>query len=110
MAGGQLIDSETRSARVERPGGLTDHLRMTLSTQGAGMADQPSDREAPTPAESDVVLAVAGRRICARVFEPGRGSGPRPGVLFIHGLGSDQPGSWPRAEATVGAFHAVCLK
>src|SRR5467141_2227572 len=82
---------------------------MTPSSRRAGMADQPSDKETPSLMESDIVLAASGRRLCARIFERGRRSVSRPGVLFIHGLGSGQSGYRPRGEATARALDAVCL-
>jgi len=58
-----------------------------------------------------VAIESDGRRLAGLLFgtDAGAGEPTRPGVLFIHGYGSDQRGYRSRAEAVVGAIGAVCL-
>lgn len=48
-------------------------------------------------------------RLAGRLFLPSKSAGPGPGLLFVHGLGSNQTGYAPRAERAVAALGAVCL-
>jgi uncharacterized protein len=57
----------------------------------------------------EVVLSSAGRQLQARFFDPGGAPSPRPGLLFVHGLSSNQRGYQHRAEVASSALGAVCL-
>ena len=54
-----------------------------------------------------VDLRSGGRTLAARLFRPASASGP--GILFVHGLHSNQEGYRERAEALVERIGAVCL-
>ena len=55
------------------------------------------------------VEIVNNRRLAGRLFLPSKSAAPGPGLLFVHGLGSDQTGYAPRAERAAAALGAVCL-
>jgi hypothetical protein len=55
-----------------------------------------------------VDLSVDGRRVVGTVFAA-EGAGKRPGILFVHGLRSDQIGYRIRARTVAGALGAACL-
>lgn len=57
----------------------------------------------------DVELRSGERRLAARLFLPPTSTGPAPGLLFLHGLDSDQSGYEPRAELASAALGAVCM-
>jgi uncharacterized protein len=56
-------------------------------------------------------IPVGDRRLSARRFAPADPAheGDRPGLLFVHGLDSEQSGYADRAEAAVSRLGAVCL-
>jgi len=66
-------------------------------------------------------LISGGRRLYGMTFEPSEPSEPSeptepsepvasaPGLLFVHGLSSDQVGYWQRAEASSERLRTVCL-
>jgi pimeloyl-ACP methyl ester carboxylesterase len=49
------------------------------------------------------------RTLSAHVFVPEQSSGAGPGLLFVHGLRSDQGGYRDRAEAATAHLGATCL-
>ena len=55
------------------------------------------------------VEIVDNRRLSGSLFLPSESAAPGPGLLFLHGLGSDQTGYAPRAERAAAALGAVCL-
>jgi pimeloyl-ACP methyl ester carboxylesterase len=55
------------------------------------------------------VFRSGDRKLSGRFFGLDEGPYPRPGLLFVHGLSSDQRGYRQRAEATSAALGAVCL-
>jgi pimeloyl-ACP methyl ester carboxylesterase len=64
-----------------------------------------------TVSERDVSIESSGRRLAGLIVESHDGASDvsRPGVLFIHGYGSDQRGYRPRAEAVAAAIMGVSL-
>lgn len=54
-------------------------------------------------------LPSAGRRLSGCLFGSDADQSARPGLLFIHGLGSRQDAYWPRAEAAVTELGAFSL-
>jgi pimeloyl-ACP methyl ester carboxylesterase len=59
--------------------------------------------------EMRVEFANGDRRLVGNFFFPLTSATPGPGLLFVHGLGSDQTGYAPRAERAAAALGAVCL-
>jgi uncharacterized protein len=60
--------------------------------------------------ETELTISSAGRRALAGslIARPGDRLG-RPGIVFVHGFGSDQLGYRPRAEAAARQLDAICL-
>lgn len=56
-----------------------------------------------------VVVRSGGRDLSGHLFDPDGGPSPRPGLLFVHGLRSDQGGYRRRAAVASAALGAVCL-
>ncbi|HEY3261003.1 MAG TPA: alpha/beta fold hydrolase [Pseudonocardiaceae bacterium] len=54
-------------------------------------------------------LISGGRRLSATIFEPGEPPASVPGLLFVHGMSSNQVGYRPRAEACSQRLGALCL-
>jgi pimeloyl-ACP methyl ester carboxylesterase len=57
----------------------------------------------------DVDLLSAGRHLAGRLFDSEAASSPKPGLLFVHGFGSDQRGYQQRAEKASAELGAACL-
>jgi pimeloyl-ACP methyl ester carboxylesterase len=57
----------------------------------------------------EIVFTSDGRDLNGRIFRPPRPDQPAGGLLFIHGLHSDQNGYAVRAEAAVEALDVACL-
>lgn len=62
-------------------------------------------------AEKQIAFDSNGRRLVGRLFavEGTPYAARAPGILFIHGFGSDMRGYRPRAEAASAVLGAVCL-
>jgi len=62
-------------------------------------------------AERDVTFESDGRKLVGKLFDDDAGANrpSRPGVLFIHGYGSDMRGYRARAEAASAAMGGTCL-
>lgn len=56
-----------------------------------------------------VVLASGDRRIVGDLLVPTEGGGGRPGLLFVHGRGSNRRGYIRRAAAACAGLHTVSL-
>src|ERR1700738_4340129 len=56
-----------------------------------------------------IEIVSGGRALQGRIFRPTRAEQRPGGLLFIHGLHSDQAGYAVRAEAAVDALGVVCL-
>jgi len=65
-------------------------------------------RRSVPPSSSDIAIESGARRLAARRTSGATG-GAAPGILFLHGLHSDQSGYGPRAEAAASELGAVCL-
>jgi uncharacterized protein len=60
----------------------------------------------------EIVFEARGRRLYGSVFPPrqvGESPHPRPGILFAHGLGSDQKGYRTRAQVATRELDVACL-
>jgi pimeloyl-ACP methyl ester carboxylesterase len=64
-----------------------------------------------TPAGQDLWFESSDRRLAGRAFglSDDVAAASRPGILFVHGSGSDQSGFRPRAEAVVEATSGIAL-
>jgi uncharacterized protein len=56
-----------------------------------------------------VTFRSQGRDLDGHVFPAGPSDTPGPGLLFVHGLGSDQVGYLPRAERASRLLGTTCL-
>jgi pimeloyl-ACP methyl ester carboxylesterase len=61
------------------------------------------------PTIQELSIPSGPRRLAARLFGPAESTAPGPGLLFVHGLHSDQGGYRARAEAVCAAGAATCL-
>ena len=57
----------------------------------------------------EVVIRSGGRDLAGHVFDPGGAPSSGAGLLFVHGLRSDQAGYRRRAQVASAALGAVCL-
>jgi pimeloyl-ACP methyl ester carboxylesterase len=57
----------------------------------------------------EIEFESGGRLLSGRSFRPESTRTRKPGVVFIHGLGSSQAGYYPRAEAVSTALGADCI-
>lgn len=57
----------------------------------------------------ELVFASGSRELAGRLFSPAEREPSGAGILFIHGLGSDQRGYQRRAEAASDGLGATCL-
>ena len=58
----------------------------------------------------EIVFQAGGRRLYGAIFPPGEAGGSRrPGILFAHGLGSDQQGYRIRAQVAASELDVACL-
>jgi pimeloyl-ACP methyl ester carboxylesterase len=62
-----------------------------------------------TSTMEEVSFQSDGREISGRLFRPARDEPSARGLLFIHGLGSDQSGYEPRAARASDEIKSVCL-
>jgi pimeloyl-ACP methyl ester carboxylesterase len=58
---------------------------------------------------SEISIDSASRRLAARRIGDDGGAAPGPGILFLHGLHSDQIGYEARANALASTLGATCL-
>jgi uncharacterized protein len=58
----------------------------------------------------EIIFDAGGRRLYGTIFPPGEaGESPRPGILFAHGLLSDQSGHRIRAQVVARELDVTCL-
>lgn len=56
-----------------------------------------------------VLMLVEGREVVGHLVRAGQAAAPRSGILFLHGLHSDQTGYLRRARIAARALDATCL-
>jgi hypothetical protein len=57
----------------------------------------------------EALIDVSGRALAATLVEPAGDSSQLRGLLFVHGLGSDQTRYRSRADTASQQLNAVCL-
>jgi uncharacterized protein len=61
------------------------------------------------PTVSDIVIPSGSRELAARIIAGARSTSRQRGLVFVHGLDSDQSGYRDRALAAAAELDAVCL-